>query len=729
MAGEGQRDHASTERRLWGAEALPGVEHPGRRQRDEPRRDTGAEAAQRVDHHIGVPRVVVDADLAAGAHLGQHHVRNGLAGRHVHARCERLVLPGRPDRQVARRRRRGRGDVERDRIALARYATPTGDLEVEPLAGTELTEEAAGAVAGVEQARGSQRLQSNVAAGREVPHHVADQMHRAGVVEEVDRATDADAREHEVRDGGSRHGVEVRRERSHLAARRHRDERGSCRLDRRQVDGNSDGIERNAVLAGDGEPPGLTPGERRLTTTGAVAGVEHSLGGRRDEAARRRGRQHDDGDVSPSRARRAGEQAEILEVPVEDRATAATEPPIEHRSDHRTEVDVRGQPVPLIESGEGGALTVEAAFHPRSHHEQRGRGAMVGATRLVRPRRATELRHRHDRHPVAIRRRQGAVERGDRRVEVAQEIGMVRVLIVVVVETVETDVDHAQTDVGIDQPGGDRHLLRQVAIGQGLHERRCDVVGEVQLSAHRGGEHVVPLAPTRSGVGHGSDTVVHPQVLDPGVDSEHVTPRRDADGAPFVAQKVQCHRRIDRRYGELGLVGGDAVEPAPDPPGGRSTRPEASVHPDRHRGEMRQVGVRVPHALYDRHLATLIHRVQVRKAGVEADLPVDRQHLVGRHGDVAALLVVVAVSERHDGVQPVVAAVQHDRDEDAVGRPDRRTRERVADLAPVARDERFAHRAGERSAAETHADGLQETTTGPSAGPDLIDRSWPADER
>ena len=187
------------------------------------------------------------------------------------------------------------------------------------------------------------------------------------------------------------------------------------RVDRRQVHRHRHRVGGDAERAGQCERPRLTLRQRPAASTRAIAGVEHSLRCHRDEPAGRRRRQHDHRSAATAgRAGAAVEEPEVLEGAVQDRAAAAAHPAIEHGADDRPEVDVVVEPVPLLEARQRRLHAVQPALDARADDEQIVRRAVVGAARLVRERRAPELRHRHDRDAIAERRRDGVVERLDR---------------------------------------------------------------------------------------------------------------------------------------------------------------------------------------------------------------------------------------------------------------------------------------------------------------------------
>jgi hypothetical protein len=84
---------------------------------------------------------------------------------------------------------------------------------------------------------------------------------------------------------------------------------------------------------------------------------------------------------------------------------------------------------------------------------------------------------------------------------------------------------------------------------------------------------------------------------------------------------------------------------------------------------------------------------------VEAKVLVELQHLFARHGECRALLCVERIGIGHDGVEPVVAAVQFEQQQDA--RVQCRTRQGASRCA-------YDEWAGEGQG----GGGLQEVTSG-----------------
>ncbi len=102
---------------------------------------------------------------------------------------------------------------------------------------------------------------------------------------------------------------------------------------------------------------------------------------------------------------------------------------------------------------------------------------------------------------------------------------------------------------------------------------------------------------------------------------------------------------------------------------------------------------------------------------MEPEGAVEWEDLVGRDGHVAgpAYVVVAPVGVRDDGVEAVVAAVQHDVHDDALVSPDRRRRERLRQVeAEPAEPELIAECIEGRTAQHSAADGLEELAPRPT---------------
>ena len=140
-------------------------------------------------------------------------------------------------------------------------------------------------------------------------------------------------------------------------------------------------------------------------------------------------------------------------------------------------------------------------------------------------------------------------------------------------------------------------------------------------------------------------------------DSTRVDARRSPPlgGMPaarrVVALHVQRHGGVQRRCGQVCCGGGLTVEPATDPSGATKPTVQRAVHPDAHRGEVRQVRVGVADALDRRHLAGVVQRLEVASAAERSRRSRrSARTCAGRDRDVRPLAVVVAVAVRHEHV-------------------------------------------------------------------------------
>ena len=128
---------------------------------------------------------------------------------------------------------------------------------------------------------------------------------------------------------------------------------------------------------------------------------------------------------------------------------------------------------------------------------------------------------------------------------------------------------------------------------------------------------------------------------------------------------VQPRRVAARRTGA-------AVDRPGQPAGRRLVHGRPGRVPDRHAVEVRPVRVGVAHALHDRQplLAPAASRTRSSDR-VQPHAIVDLLHLAGRDRQLRPALAVLVVAIRHHGIQPVVAAVELDHDQDAAlrGRP------------------------------------------------------------
>ena len=261
-------------------------------------------------------------------------------------------------------------------------------------------------------------------------------------------------------------------------------------------------------------------------------------------------------------------------------------------------------------------------------------------------------------------------------VELRHPIGVHRRLVGVAVEVAPAGFEHAEAEIGVDQMGGDLEPADE-PVGRIGRKDRCQRRRQVDLIAERARQRVVPR--TAAGRrGDRPDRVVHPEVLGRGATAEARTARWDGRRPALLTEHVERHAGADRRRGvQVGPAGQVAVEPASDPSRARDPGADAA-HPDRHRVEVAEVGVRVADALDDGQLAGVPEPLQRGEPRVETDSIVELQCLCGGDGERAVLRVVVGVGERHECVEAVVAAVHPDDQEDPLVRPDGRCRPGLA---------------------------------------------------
>ena len=118
----------------------------------------------------------------------------------------------------------------------------------------------------------------------------------------------------------------------------------------------------------------------------------------------------------------AVEEGEVREVVAEHLLGVGAEPRVEHRRVDLAEVGVVLEVAVVVEARRERRRAVEPAVHVVADHEERRRGAVVGAARVVVLGPAPELRERHQRDPVAPR----AAQRGEERVDRASSSAEVR---------------------------------------------------------------------------------------------------------------------------------------------------------------------------------------------------------------------------------------------------------------------------------------------------------------
>jgi hypothetical protein len=174
-----------------------------------------------------------------------------------------------------------------------------------------------------------------------------------------------------------------------------------------------------------------------------------------------------------------------------------------------------------------------------------------------------------------------------------------------------------------------------------------------------------------------------------GLDLQHMRERRIAlqrcrpREARFVDEGLgagQRHRartaqRTEPRGADRDPFGGEAAALAQ--PGIEGARDPAFVEvlargrcgvPDLDRAEVRQVGLRVAEAEQQRQFVLLPQRHQRRERRVQPEAGVEPQQVGGRQRERRPQRRIGRVGIRHDGVQAVVAALQLDQHQHAVGR-------------------------------------------------------------
>ena len=114
-------------------------------------------------------------------------------------------------------------------------------------------------------------------------------------------------------------------------------------------------------------------------------------------------------------------------------------------------------------------------------------------------------------------------------------------------------------------------------------------------------------------------------------------------------------------------VDADRVEGAAEPAGGLERRPHDAAAPVGGRVEVGLVGVGEVHRREHGHLALVVQRLQPGEGGVPAELGRARRPAgwcSGAIAEAAAQRAVLRVGQRDERVEPVVAAVEVQRDED-----------------------------------------------------------------
>ncbi|NKA71379.1 hypothetical protein GO283_01060 [Ralstonia solanacearum] len=286
---------------------------------------------------------------------------------------------------------------------------------------------------------------------------------------------------------------------------------------------------------------------------------------------------------------------------------------------------------------------------------------MVGAVVQVLARAAAEFGVGDDQRIVpAPELRQRALERRDAIAELPQQVVLRHQLVGVGIETAQRQAHRRH--IRAAAPGGRHHLhggLDGVAEG-GLRKARL----EVELAA-LGTQAIGSLDDVR-------------------LDLQHVRER-------CIARGVRRHRqpgfveegiRAGQRHGAGAAVQRAEIRAADDDairaerrghrPGCERPRQPPFVQilvgarggvPDLDGAEMRQIGLRIRHPLHHRELARLPQRHQRLQGRMQAIAIVELQHLLALDGDARAQRVVLRAGIRDHGVEPVIAALELDQDQ------------------------------------------------------------------
>ena len=193
-------------------------------------------------------------------------------------------------------------------------------------------------------------------------------------VVDLDMPVGADTHHNQVRDRSARSAVDVRGSWPSGPTGIHRGEHRFRGFDNGEVDSDcACARQRDSGSTGDPDSNPTTWGQLAdRHPASPVPRVGNPLGCERDEhrwwtGDRRRGARTVWIDSRPTR-----EQSEVLEVPAEHIGRTATHPPIENRGVVRTEIDVIGHPIPLIEPDQRGLQSVHPALDVGPDHEMWG---------------------------------------------------------------------------------------------------------------------------------------------------------------------------------------------------------------------------------------------------------------------------------------------------------------------------------------------------------------------
>ena len=131
-----------------------------------------------------------------------------------------------------------------------------------------------------------------------------------------------------------------------------------------------------------------------------------------------------------------------------------------------------------VERGEARGRPEVPASDVGSDHEMNVGGAVVGTERCVGVRRSPELAQRRQCHSVRPRRTERFEQRRHASIEHVEQSGMDVGLDGVRVESVECHTQHAQPDVGVDQPPRHRHRSHEARVERRHRIGASDLVGE-----------------------------------------------------------------------------------------------------------------------------------------------------------------------------------------------------------------------------------------------------------
>ena len=317
-------------------------------------------------------------------------------------------------------------------------------------------------------------------------------------------------------------------------------------------------------------------------------------------------------------------------------------------------------------------LAVQATTHRTAQHKMWRGSAVVGAVGVVLPRPAAKLAEGHHQRALpGAQLGQGRLQRHQAIGQLFKQSGMLPHLVLVRVKTAQREGDDGHTSLPHRFDGLAGHHL-------------C------------GGTHTVAK---RTGREHGAEVVACAAQaagggVDVALDLQQVVQRRvvlaavgkcgvAARSKPGLVHKrlgvVQAHgtgagQRAELAAADQHTLGGEV--PFGSKPGLHATRGPAVRQvfsgfgrglPNLDRAEMRQIGLGVTHTLHDAQLAFRPQRQQRFKGRMQTGAGVERHHLVGLQSNGGAQLVVRPVNERHHGVQPVVATLEFDQNQNSVG--------------------------------------------------------------